>query len=105
MSSDNVSNVIKIRSPLTGALMDSQMNEQTHVKGTEDKHGAALGQNTPRDTPRGDAHMRSTSDNIFVVPLEVFEALDPIERIVIRAQAERGEVRILDAEVRNDPRL
>ena len=39
--------------------------------------------------------MTQSSDNIFVVPSEVFQALDPIEKIVIRAQAERGEVRIL----------
>ena len=37
------------------------------------------------------------SSEVFIVPAEVFELLDPIEKIVIRRQAERGEVRILDA--------
>jgi len=36
-----------------------------------------------------------SSGNVFVVPAEVFELLDPIEKIVIRHQAERGEVQIL----------
>ncbi len=35
---------------------------------------------------------------IFTVPSEVFELLDPLEKIVIRKQAERGEVRILPAQ-------
>ena len=33
----------------------------------------------------------------FIVPYEVFQLLDPIEKIVIRAQAERGEVIITEA--------
>jgi hypothetical protein len=36
--------------------------------------------------------MRSTPENIFVVPSEVFALLDPIEKIVIKRQAERGEL-------------
>lgn len=38
--------------------------------------------------------MKSSSE-IFTVTAEVFELLDPIEKIIIRHQAERGEVRIL----------
>jgi hypothetical protein len=34
--------------------------------------------------------------SVFLVPAEVFAQLDPIEQIVIRAQAQRGEVRILE---------
>jgi len=37
------------------------------------------------------------SSEIFVVPAEVFNLLDPVEKIVIRMQAARGEVRILGA--------
>jgi hypothetical protein len=33
----------------------------------------------------------------FVVPFEVFQALDPIERIVLREQARQGKVRIESA--------
>jgi hypothetical protein len=38
----------------------------------------------------------ATSDktSVFVVPAEVFAQLDPIEKIVIRRQAERGEIKI-----------
>lgn len=35
------------------------------------------------------------SSGVFEVPYEVFQLLDPLEKIVIRAQAERGEVRII----------
>jgi hypothetical protein len=47
--------------------------------------------------------MSSTSNNIFIVPYEVFQALDPIEKIVIRAQEARGEVRIA-GEPKEEPR-
>ena len=38
--------------------------------------------------------MISTSENLFVVPYEVFQLLDPLEKIVIKMQADRGEVKI-----------
>jgi len=41
--------------------------------------------------------MSSPPDNILDVPYKVFQALDPVERIVIRALVDRGEVRITDA--------
>jgi len=37
----------------------------------------------------------SSSAPVFIVPAEVFDRLDPIEKIVIQRQAERGEVKIL----------
>ena len=40
------------------------------------------------------------SDKPFVIPAEVFQLLDPIEKIVIQRQAARGEVRI-DAGVKS----
>ena len=39
--------------------------------------------------------MNYTSGTISVVAPAPFQALDPIEKIVIRAQTERGEVRII----------
>ncbi len=39
----------------------------------------------------------SSTHEVFTVPFEVYQLLDPIEKIVIRAQAERGEVVITDA--------
>jgi hypothetical protein len=41
--------------------------------------------------------MSSTPENIFVVPSEVFAQLDPIEKIVIKRQAERGELIIQES--------
>ena len=42
----------------------------------------------------------SEKSSVFVIPAEVYELLDPIEKIVIRRQEERGEVRIItDAQV------
>jgi len=38
--------------------------------------------------------MKSSSE-IFAVPYEVFQALDPVEKVIIRLQAQRGEVQIL----------
>ena len=38
--------------------------------------------------------MKSSSE-IFTVPSEVFELLDPVEKVIIRLQAQRGEVQIL----------
>lgn len=40
--------------------------------------------------------MKSGNQGLFVVPYEVFQLLDPIEKIVIKRQAERGEVKITD---------
>jgi len=37
------------------------------------------------------------SSEIFTVPYEVFQLLDPVEKIVIRMQVERGEVKINEA--------
>lgn len=37
---------------------------------------------------------QNPSPGIFIVPREVFQLLDPLEKIVIRAQADRGEVLI-----------
>jgi len=37
------------------------------------------------------------SSEKFIVPFEVFQLLDPLEKIVIKRQAERGEVKITDA--------
>lgn len=39
----------------------------------------------------------NSSAPVFVIPAEIFERLDPIEKIVIQRQAERGEVKILKA--------
>ncbi|MEI7857373.1 MAG: hypothetical protein WCH85_07720 [Methanomicrobiales archaeon] len=41
--------------------------------------------------------MSSTPENILDIPWKVFQALDPVERIVIRALEVRGEVRITGA--------
>jgi len=75
----------------------SPMNKHTDFRGTENKHGAAPDRNIPRGTPRGDARMSSTPENILDIPWKVFQALDPVERIVIRALEVRGEVRITGA--------
>jgi hypothetical protein len=41
----------------------------------------------------------SSSKEKLVIPYEVYQALDTIEKIVIRKQVERGEVRIEPAKV------
>lgn len=40
---------------------------------------------------------QNPSPGIFIVPYEVFRLLDPIERLVIKSQAERGEVVITES--------
>jgi len=39
----------------------------------------------------------------FVVPYEVFELLDPIEKIIILKQADRGEVLIIKSDTAGGP--
>jgi CxxC motif-containing protein len=39
----------------------------------------------------------ASSSEKFIVPREVFDLLDPIEKIVIKAQAARGDVVITEA--------
>lgn len=41
--------------------------------------------------------MNSPSE-VFIVPAEIFALLNPLEKVVIRRQAERGEVQILNAQ-------
>lgn len=68
----------------------------------EQTRGGPWTEHTPQHLTRR-ARMSSTSNNIFIVPYEVFQALDPIEKIVIRAQEARGEVRIA-GEPKEEPR-
>jgi hypothetical protein len=52
-------------------------------------------EHAPQHTPKEDGMISSSPSDktsVFVVPDEVFAQLDPIEKIVIRRQAERGDV-------------
>jgi len=43
--------------------------------------------------------MNPPCDKPFVIPIEIFNQLDPIEKIVIRDQIRRGLVKIIEPEV------
>jgi hypothetical protein len=98
MANNNKFNPVKTGSPVTGSLVSTPMNIRTQTMDAEKRMPGERDNEHARQHLTMRASMTSgCSSEIFTVPAKVFELLDPLEKIIIRRQAERGEIRIADA--------